>query len=227
VTIREICRTVRVALLQRGCDQTMGKAPGRFTLWMALAAFALVAVVGLALYRQAWLSDRRSLATADLMAIGGPFNLLDHTGRAVTERDFAGKLLLVYFGYTYCPNLCPTALALMGQAIDLLGDGGAPVVPLFFTLDPARDTPEQLQMYVGYFHPRLVGLTGSPEHVAAAARAYQIHFDRLPGHDGDDEDYLLDHTAIIYLMGRDGRFRAHFSLETPPAAIAARIREYL
>ena len=82
-------------------------------------------------------------------------------------------------------------------------------------------------MYVGYFHPRLVGLTGPPSQVAAAARAYQIHFVRLPGDNDDDEDYLMDHTAIIYLMGRDGRFRAHFTLETPAVAIAARIREYL
>ncbi len=210
----------------------MSEAGRRFPLRVALAVLAL-AVLALAIvasygvYRQAWPPERRPLATADLVAIGGPFSLIDHTGRAVTEKDFAGRLLLVYFGYTYCPDLCPTALTTMGQAIGLLGNDGAPVVPLFVTLDPARDTPEHLAMYVGYFHPRLVGLTGTAEQVAAAAQAYQIDFVRLPGKSGDDEDYLMDHTAIIYLMGRDGRFRAHFTLETPAADIAARIREYL
>ncbi len=194
---------------------------------MALAGLALAMIAGFGLYRHVWPPEQPSLATAELMAIGGSFSLIDHTGRAVTEKDFAGRLLLVYFGYTYCPDLCPTALTGMAQAIDLLGKDGSSVVPLFVTLDPARDTPEQLAMYVGHFHPRLIGLTGPAEQVAAAALAYQIHVARLPGKDRDDEDYLLDHTAIIYLMGRDGRFRAHFTLETPAAAIAARIREHL
>lgn len=194
---------------------------------MALAAVGLVAAVGLGLYLRAGPSDRQAAATADLTAIGGPFTLVDHAGRTVTERDYAGRFLLVHFGYTYCPNLCPTALTMMTQAIDLLGSDGAPVTPLFITVDPARDTVEQLRMYVGHFHPRLVGLTGTPEQVAAAARAYQVHFAPVARNDGDDEDYLVDHTAIIYLMGRDGRFRAHFTLDTPAAAIAARIREYL
>jgi protein SCO1/2 len=208
----------------------MSKARRKFPLWMAPAGLALAALATLAgfgVYRQVWPPERPPLATADLVAIGGPFSLIDHTGRAVTEKDFAGKLLLVYFGYTYCPDLCPTALTAMTQAIGFLDTDSRLVVPLFITLDPARDTPEQMKMYVGHFHPRLVGLTGTAEQVGAAARAYQIHFVRLPGKDGDDEDYLIDHTAIIYLMGRDGRFRAHFTLETPAAAIAARIRETL
>jgi len=187
----------------------------------------MAALSGYGLYRHAWPPERPPVARADLTAIGGPFNLITHTGRTVTEKDFSGKLLLVYFGYTYCPDLCPTALTSMGLAIDLLGNDGAPVVPLFITVDPARDTLEQLKMYVGYFHPRLIALTGTTGQVAAAARAYQIHFVRLPSKHGDDENYLMDHTAIIYLMGRDGLFRAHFTLETPAAAIAARIREYL
>jgi len=205
----------------------MTETSRKFPLWMAVAAFAVAVVAGLVFYRQAGLSDRRAAATADLMAIGGPFTLVDHGGRAVTERDFAGRLLLVHFGYTYSPGPSPTALTTMTQAIGLLGADGASVVPVFVTVDPARDTVEQLGMYVGYFHPRLVGLTGTPEQVAAAARTFQVHFARVARRGGDDEDYLVDHTVIIYLMGRDGRFRAHFTLDASPAAIAARIREYL
>ena len=193
-------------------------------LWALLAAI-LAAAIGYGIFRGLEGTGRRS-ADAE-HAIGGPFTLVDQDGRTVTERDFRGKLLLIHFGYTYSPDVCPTSLSAMAEALDLLGVDGDKVVPLFISIDPGRDTPEQLKMYVAYFDPRLVGLTGTPEQVAAAAKAYRIYYGRLNRKGADAEDYQMDHTAIIYLMGRKGEFRAHFPYETPAAAIAARIRENL
>lgn len=199
--------------------------PRKVSLWTLLVVL-LVAAIGYGIYHDHAGSGRRS-ADAAGQAIGGPFTLVDQDGRTVTERDFRGKLLLIHFGYTYCPDICPTSLSIMAEALDLLGADGDKVVPLFISIDPKRDTPEQLKMYVAYFDPRLIGLTGTPEQVAAAAKAYRIYYAPQPRKAGDAEDYLMDHTAIIYLMGRKGNFRAHFPYETPAAAIAARIRENL
>lgn len=199
--------------------------PRKVSLWTLLVVL-LVAAIGYGIYHDHAGSDRRSADVAG-QAIGGPFTLVDQDGRTVTERDFRGKLLLIHFGYTYCPDICPTSLSIMAEALDLLGADGDKVVPLFISIDPKRDTSEQLKMYVAFFDPRLIGLTGTPEQVAAAAKAYRIYYAPQTRTVGDAEDYLMDHTAIIYLMGRKGNFRAHFPYETPAAAIAARIRENL
>ena len=189
---------------------------------MILLVAILVGAIGYGIYHDYSAPPRRP---AD--GIGGPFTLTDQNGRTVTERDFRGRFMLIHFGYTYCPDICPTSLTTMADAIDQLGADGEQVVPLFISVDPKRDTPEQLKMYVGYFHPRLVGLTGTPEQVAAVAKAYRIYYAVANGKGNDAEDYTMDHTAIIYLMGRKGEFRAHFPYQTPAAAIAARIREFL
>ncbi len=160
-------------------------------------------------------------------AIGGPFTLVDHNGKTVTAAAFRGRFMLVFFGYTYCPDVCPTALTTMADALDILGSDGEGVVPVFITVDPERDTPEHLKMYVNYFHPRLVGLTGTSETVGAAARAYRIYYAKASHEGAAGDDYLMDHSSGIYLMGPDGAFRAHFDRGTGAEAMAKRIREYL
>ncbi len=159
--------------------------------------------------------------------IGGSFTLVDHNGKTVTARDFRGRFMLVYFGYTYCPDVCPTTLTTMADAIDILDGDGESVVPVFITVDPERDTPEHLKMYVNYFHPRLVGLTGTSESVAAAAKAYRIYYAKARQDGASGDDYLMDHLSFVFLMGPDGAFRAHFENGIGPEAMAKRIREYL
>ena len=159
--------------------------------------------------------------------IGGSFTLVDHNGKTVTARDFRGRFMLVYFGYTYCPDVCPTTLTTMADAIDILAGDGDSVVPVFITVDPERDTPEHLKMYVNYFHPRLVGLTGTSASVAAAAKAYRIYYAKARQDGASGDDYLMDHLSFVFLMGPDGAFRAHFENGIGPDAMAKRIREYL
>jgi protein SCO1/2 len=192
----------------------------------------LVAVPGALLYaanRLGWFGAPQSTTEASLPrpAVGGPFALVDHQGRAVTDGDFRGRLMIVFFGFTYCPDVCPTALTTVARALDLLGEGAIQVAALFITVDPERDTPEQLKEYVRHFHPRLIGLTGTPEQIAAAAKAYRVYYAKARPAGAPADDYSMDHTAIVYLMGRDGKFLAHFSHGTEPEAIAQRIRAHL
>ncbi len=158
--------------------------------------------------------------------IGGAFNLVDHRGETVTEADFASSYLLVSFGFTSCPDICPTALQSIGQAMDLLGSEGARLQPLFITLDPERDTPEIVGDYAKAFHPRLIGLTGSTTQIAGAAGAYRVYYAKVPTPD-DEAEYTIDHSAFIYLMGPDGAYLAHFSHNSSPEDIAAGVRPYL
>lgn len=154
------------------------------------------------------------------ISLGGPFSLTDHTGRAVTEADFAGRWLLVYFGFTWCPDVCPTELGTIVAALDAMGPAGEQVTPVLITIDPARDTPEKLADYVVRFHPRMVGLTGTPEQVAEVARRYRVYYARVNRPD-QGGDYTMDHSSFTYLVGPDARVRALFRAETPPEAIAA------
>lgn len=140
--------------------------------------------------------------------IGGPFTLTDHTGRRVTEKDFLGQPLLIFFGFTNCPDICPSGLQVISAALDKLGEKGAKVTPIFITLDAERDTPEKLAAYVKSFHPRLVGLTGSEAELAAAAKAYRVYAQKVSD-DATPGSYTYDHAAIIYLMGADGAFITH------------------
>lgn len=157
--------------------------------------------------------------------IGGPFELIDHTGARRTDADYRGKLALIYFGYTYCPDVCPTDLQAMASALDLLGDGARAVQPLFITIDPERDTPEHLANYVSLFHPRLVGLTGEAEAVRRAARAYKVFYAKvvLP----ESSDYVMDHSAFIYLLDASGRYLGFFPPGTSPERMATIIGSHL
>lgn len=157
--------------------------------------------------------------------IGGPFALTDHNGKRVTDKDFGGKHKLVFFGYTYCPDICPAELQVMSAAMDNLGDKAKDVTPVFITVDPERDTVEQMKSYVENFHPSLVGLTGSPEEIRKAAKAYRVYYKKT--HSESASDYLVDHSSIVYLMSPDGEYLAHFAYGTGPEKMAEGIRKFL
>jgi cytochrome oxidase Cu insertion factor (SCO1/SenC/PrrC family) len=142
------------------------------------------------------------------VAVGGPFSLVDEHGQPVTDQTYRGRWMLVYFGYTFCPDVCPTELQTIAAALDKLGPQGKTVVPLFITVDPERDTPGTLANYVKLFDDRLVGLTGSPEQIASVARAYRVYYAKVTPK--DSTTYLMDHSSFIYLMGPDGKLRALF-----------------
>ncbi len=157
--------------------------------------------------------------------VGGPFELIDHTGRTRTDLDFRGKLLIVYFGYTSCPDICPTDLLQIGMAVDGLGAAGEDVQPLFISVDPERDTEAVLARYVPMFHPRLIGLTGTQKQIQAAAAAYKAYFARYEPPDGGE--YLIDHTGVVYLIDRDGHYLGFFPPGTSADRMVEIIRPYL
>ena len=158
--------------------------------------------------------------------IGGPFHLTDQDGRGRTDADFRGKLMLVEFGYTFCPDICPLGLQLFADVMDGLGADADQVQPIFITVDPHRDTAEQLREYVSHFSPRILGLTGSDQEIATVAREYRVYYKLGADHD-TNPNYTVDHSAILYLMGRDGRFLTHFTHETPVDRVVSTIRSKL
>ena len=156
-----------------------------------------------------YLSEQHGSQTAGAAAIGGPFTLVDHHGNTVTDKDYRGKYMMVYFGYTYCPDVCPTTLSTISAALDMLPPEQAKkVVVLFISVDPHRDTPKVLADYVPNFSDQIVGLTGTPEQIKAAARAYKAFYAKAEVQGPDD--YLMDHSAFVYLMGPDGKYMSLF-----------------
>lgn len=156
--------------------------------------------------------------------VGGPFTLVATDGTVVTDQTYRGKWLLVFFGFTFCPNTCPTTLLEIAKTLEGLGSDADELQPLFITVDPQRDTPEVIASYVGSFDPRIVGLSGSPEQVAAVARDYGVYYAPHRFGSGPD-DYVLDHTSYLYLMAPDGRFVRAFDGETPGHRLSDAIRE--
>lgn len=158
--------------------------------------------------------------------IGGPFALTDQNGRSVTDRDFAGKYRIMYFGYTFCPDVCPTDVQNIAAALRTIEQQdaalGQRIVPIFVTIDPARDTPDALRAFVSAFHPRLVGLTGSAQAIAQTAKAFGIYYARGAGTQGG---YLMDHSRQIYLFDPQGKPLALLP-EGPPQAIATEVRKW-
>jgi cytochrome oxidase Cu insertion factor (SCO1/SenC/PrrC family) len=157
--------------------------------------------------------------------IGGPFALTDQNGRAVTDQTYRGKFMLIYFGYTFCPDFCPTSLQVMAEALEQLGPAAERVQPIFISVDPERDTVEQLASYIPSFGSRMVGLTGTIDQVTAAARAYRVYFKKAQS--DTFADYGMDHSSIIYLMGPDGRYLTHFSHQATPEQVAAGIKKHI
>jgi protein SCO1/2 len=157
-------------------------------------------------------------------AIGGPFRLVDHDGKTVTDQDFRGKPFLVFFGFTHCPDLCPTALFEMSEVLRRLGPDADKVRVLFITVDPERDTPAVLKDYLSSFEPQIRGLTGEADATAAALKSYRVYARKVPL---DRGGYTMDHSIFVYLMDKDGRFVGTFNLKRPPEQAAAELRKYL
>lgn len=158
--------------------------------------------------------------------IGGAFSLSDAEGNAVTDADFRGRYMLVYFGFTHCPDICPTTLLIMKNALSQLGEKQQDVVPIFISLDPARDTPRVMQQYISNFGPRLVGLTGTAEEVKTAADAYRVYFSKVRVEDSAS-DYLIDHSGFIYLMDKKGRYVAHFAHTISEGELVQKLNQFV
>jgi len=150
--------------------------------------------------------------------------LMDTRGRAVSDQDFPGSFQLISFGYTFCPDICPTTLAEMSLIMEKLGSRAEQLQPLFVTVDPERDTPEVLRRYTAYFHPRIIGLTGSPELVRRVADHFKVRYEKHWEPGAEKDKYSVDHSAGMYLLGPDGSFLGKFAYATPPQEVADRIR---
>ncbi|MFN4164984.1 MAG: SCO family protein [Ferrovibrio sp.] len=189
---------------------------------LIVAVLAALGIAGLAAVQ--WLMPHGGeQAGTGQVAIGGPFTLTDQDGRTVSDRDFAGKLMLVYFGFTHCPDICPTGLQTIAIAMDGLGADAAKVQPILISVDPERDTPPVMKEYVQAFHERMVGLTGTPEQIAKVAREYRVYYQKVPLKDSS-LGYSVDHSGFIYLMDGQGRYLTHFRHDVSPEDMAKRIR---
>jgi len=161
---------------------------------------------------------------ATVSAVGGPFRLEDQNGKPISDQDMKGRPFLVFFGFTHCPDICPTTLFEISQVLAKLGPDADRTGALFITVDPERDTPAVMKDYLSNFDPHLRGLTGDPAAVNAAIKAYRVYAKKVPL---DNGDYTMDHTAVVYLMDKDGHFVAPFNLKRTPEASAADLRRYL
>lgn len=201
----------------------------RSLIWLLIAAPATLMIVffTLILTRPGAQEPRQAgVRISGEANIGGPFSLVDQTGATVTDADFRGKAMLIYFGYTYCPDICPASLQIMAAALDRLEpEERARIQPILITVDPERDTVDQLAQYVQSpaFPDDLVGLTGTEDQIVEVAGAYRVAYRRA----GEGDDYLMDHTSIVYLMDSEGEFADVFTHGTDPAAMAARLQDFL
>jgi protein SCO1/2 len=192
-------------------------------VWLAVVAVALAAAAAIAYVSRGGVTAAFDAPkTQTISGFGGPFRLTDQDGRVVTDNDFRGKWLLLYFGYTHCPDACPTALNSIAEALDQLGPTRDKIQPVFITLDPERDTPEILRSYTSAFQAGIVGLTGSPAQIQTVAKEYRITYLRHP--EPARDDYSVDHTSIIFLIDPAGRPVSLFSHEAPPDRLARQIK---
>jgi protein SCO1 len=186
-----------------------------------VASFAASLLVGLVIMMWALGGLRGVTAPA---AIGGPFQLTDQAGQTVTDQSLKGKPTLIFFGFTHCPDVCPTSLFEISEVLKAMGKDADRVNALFVSVDPERDTAAAMKDYLSSFDPHLKGLTGDPESVAKVLSAYRVYSKKVPLKDGD---YTMDHTALIYLMDREGRFVSPFNLKRTPAEAATDLKKYL
>ncbi|MCK1357609.1 SCO family protein [Bradyrhizobium sp. 199] len=184
-------------------------------------AFAASLIVGLLI--MFWAMGGVS-KVAQPAAIGGPFQLTDQNGKAVTDKSLKGKPTLIFFGYTHCPDVCPTSLFEISEVLRAMGKDADKVNAVFISVDPERDTPATMKEYLSSFDPRLEGLSGDPAETAKVVSSYRVYAKKVPTKDGD---YTMDHTALIYLMDRDGRFVSPFNLKRTPEEAAADLKKYL
>jgi protein SCO1/2 len=185
-----------------------------------LIAYLLVAaaLAGVLLWHESNQVPRLGrVVSTGTIAVGGPFHLIDQNGKAVSDRDFRGRYMLIYFGYTFCPDVCPTTMAVMAEALDRMGAERRRIVPVFITVDPARDTPQVLKSYVAAFGPDFIGLTGSGEAITAAEKAYKVYAAREPLAKGG---YAMSHSSVIYLVGPDGKLVSFYDEAISPADLA-------
>jgi protein SCO1/2 len=192
----------------------------RIILLSAVALVGFVLCFSLLLLASGRLSAPSGPQTA---TIGGPFRLTNQNGGTVTEQDLKGAPFLVFFGFTHCPEVCPTTLFEVSEILRKLGPDAERVRVLFITIDPERDTPAALKDYLSSFDPHMLGLTGDPAEIAAVAKAYRAYYKKVPL----EQDYTMDHTTIVYLMDKEGRFVSPFSLKRTTEAAAADLRRYL
>jgi protein SCO1/2 len=197
-------------------------SPRSSRILLVLGAF----LAGLVLFSTVvFIVTGRSPAPVALQSsVGGPFRLIDHNGRTITDQDMKGRPFLVFFGFTHCPDVCPTTLFEVSEILRALGGDGERVRALFVTVDPERDTPEKLKDYLSSFDPRVIGVTGDEAAIKAMEKTYRVYAKKVPL---DAGGYTMDHTAIVYLMGKDGRFVAPFNMKRKPAEAAADLRRYL
>jgi len=186
-----------------------------------VTAFAASLLVGLLVMLWALGGVRGLTAPA---AIGGPFQLTDQSGQTVTEKSLQGRPTLIFFGFTHCPDVCPTALFEISELLHAMGNDADRVNAYFVSVDPERDSKEAIKDYLSSFDPHLKGLTGDPEAISKVLSAYRVYAKKVPLKDGD---YTMDHTALTYLMDRDGKFVAPFNLDRPPEVAAAELKKYL
>jgi protein SCO1/2 len=195
-------------------------------LSVVIAGFLIGALGGAAFLVLSHGGQPPAVQTSGEALIGGPFTLIDQGGKTVTDQDFRGRYMLVFFGFTHCPDICPAELQVMSASLDELGPEGDQIVPIFITLDPERDTQAAMGDYVKNFGPRFVGLTGSSEQIAAAAKAYRVAYSKFQ-EDKASTNYSIDHSALVYLMGKDGKYITHFPYGTPAAKMTETLRRYL
>jgi protein SCO1/2 len=196
----------------------------RFILAAALLGGLVIMSAGILLALAHRDTPQGAAGTLLASAIGGPFRLVDQNGKTVTDTDLKGKWSLVYFGYTHCPDACPTALNDIAIALDQLGPRREAVRSVFITVDPERDTPEVLKEYVTSFDAPILALSGSPEEIARAAKAYRVYYAKHPEPGGD---YSMDHSSVIYVMDPEGRFTASFTHQSTPEEITERLKKLL
>jgi protein SCO1/2 len=184
------------------------------TIVLAGAALGLVAAFVLLPQMHESMSSLPPSTVSGKALIGGPFSLVDGAGKRVTEQDYRGRYMLVFFGFTSCPDVCPAGLQLISAALEKIGKKADRITPLFITLDPERDTPEKVASYVKNFNPRIVGLSGIPDDIAKVAKAYRVYYQKVPTEGGTPGNYSLDHSSIIYLMDPNGEYVTHFTPTT-------------
>ncbi|HLL26079.1 MAG TPA: SCO family protein [Xanthobacteraceae bacterium] len=187
-----------------------------------LAVFAAFLAGALTLFAAVWLTLPKGVTQPS--SVGGPFQLTDQYGHAMSDQDLKGRPFLVFFGFTNCPDICPTSLFEMSEVLKRLGPDADKTAALFISVDPERDTPEKLKDYLSSFHSRIFGLTGTPAEIANVEKEYRVYAKKVPLKDGD---YTMDHTAVVYLMDKDGHFVAPFNLKKSADDAAADLRRWL